>query len=219
MVGLTDLFLRRDIPLLFSSMVTRELKGMRRIPSKQRGGRGWFSSTDVYGKVKLEEAPDGNGSLPRVWHGPSTPSKVRPFKPSSQQTFTGFPLQRSPSLPIALQMATASTMSSWSRASTVTAIGVGAVVTGVVGYALYFDHRRRTDPQFRKALKRESRKQEKAAKQEAEAASSRQRKAIREAVEKVNEEDLPTDPEEVEKFFMDEVAEGEILCQNRKWPL
>jgi len=98
----------------------------------------------------------------------------------------------------------------------VTAIGVGAVVTGVVGYAIYFDHRRRTDPQFRKALKRESRKQEKAAKQEAEAASSRQRKAIREAVEKVNEEDLPTDPEEVEKFFMDEVAEGEILCQNRK---
>jgi hypothetical protein len=131
-------------------------------------------------------------------------------------TFTGFPFQRLLSHPTTLQMATASTMSSWSRASTVTAIGVGAVVTGVVGYVIYFDHRRRTDPQFRKALKRESRKQEKAAKQEAEAASSRQRKAIREAVEKVNQDDLPTDPEEVEKFFMDEVAEGEILCQNRE---
>lgn len=106
--------------------------------------------------------------------------------------------------------------SSWSRASTITAISVGAVVTGVVGYALYFDHRRRTDPDFRKALKRESRKQEKAAKLEAQAESSRQRRAIREAVEKVSQEDLPTDPEEVEKFFMDQVAEGEILCQDCK---
>ncbi len=84
-------------------------------------------------------------------------------------------------------MATASTtMSSWSRASTIAAISVGAVVTGVLGYALYFDHRRRTDPAFRKALKRESRKQEKVAKQEADAATSRQRRAIREAVEKAN---------------------------------
>lgn len=114
-------------------------------------------------------------------------------------------------------MATASTMSSsWIRASTITAISVGAVVTGVLGYAIYFDHRRRTDPEFRKALKRESRKQEKAAKLEAQAESSRQRRAIREAVDKVSQEDLPTDPEEVEKFFMEQVAEGEILCQDCK---
>lgn len=97
-----------------------------------------------------------------------------------------------------------------------TAISVGAVVTGVLGYALYFDHRRRTDPQFRKKLKRDARKQEKAAKIEAAAASSRRRRAIREAVDKVNSEDFPTEPEEVEKYFMDEVAEGEGLCQDRK---
>lgn len=114
-------------------------------------------------------------------------------------------------------MATASTVSSWPRATTMTAIGVGAVVTGFLGYVIYFDHRRRTDPQFRKALKRESRKQERAAKQEAEAANSRQRRAIREAVDKVNEEDLPTDPEEVEKFFMDMVAEGEVLCADSEF--
>ena len=116
-------------------------------------------------------------------------------------------------------MATASTtMSSWSRASTIAAISVGAVVTGAIGYAFYFDHRRRTDPAFRKALKKESRKQEKVAKQEADAANSRQRRAIREAVEKANEEGFPSpaDSEEVETYFMKEVAEGEMLCQDRK---
>lgn len=96
------------------------------------------------------------------------------------------------------------------------AISVGAVITGVLGYAIYFDHRRRTDPAFRKALKRESRKQEKVAKQEADAANTRQRKAIREAVEKANEEGFPSDSEEVESYFMKEVAEGEMLCQDRK---
>ena len=36
-------------------------------------------------------------------------------------------------------------------------------------YAVYFDHKRRTDPQFRKALKRESKRQAKAAKEAREA--------------------------------------------------
>jgi import receptor subunit TOM20 len=117
------------------------------------------------------------------------------------------------------EMATTSTsMSSWGRTSTIAAISVGAVVTGVLGYAIYFDHRRRTDPTFRRALKKESRRQEKVAKQEADAANSRQRRAIREAVEKANEEGFPspTDSEEVENYFMKEVAEGEMLCQDRK---
>ena len=36
-------------------------------------------------------------------------------------------------------------------------------------YAFYFDHKRRTDPEFRKALKRESKKEARAAKEEEEA--------------------------------------------------
>ena len=73
---------------------------------------------------------------------------------------------------------------------------------------------------FRKALKKESRRQEKVAKQEADAANSRQRRAIKEAVEKVSQEGFPspTDSEEVENYFMKEVAEGEMLCQDRKEP-
>ncbi|KAF2396549.1 protein import receptor MAS20 [Trichodelitschia bisporula] len=103
-------------------------------------------------------------------------------------------------------------MASNIKTSTIIAASVGTVAVGIVAYALYFDHRRRNDPEFRKALKRETRKQAKAAKAEAEAASAEQRKAIREAVEKVNAEGFPTDSEDVERFFMEEVAKGEALC-------
>ena len=92
-------------------------------------------------------------------------------------------------------------------------MGAGVVLTGVLAYAVYFDYRRRTDPEFRKMLKRESKKQARAAKEEAEAQGAQQKKAIREAVDKANEDGFPRDPEEVEAYFMQEVARGEGLCQ------
>lgn len=104
-------------------------------------------------------------------------------------------------------------MSSSIRPSTIAAISVGTVVTGFLAYAVYFDHRRRTDPEFRKQLKRESKRTARAAKEEAEVAGKEQKKAIRDAVEKANEEGFPKDPEEVEAYFMQEVAQGEGLCQ------
>jgi hypothetical protein len=84
----------------------------------------------------------------------------------------------------------------------------------VVAYAVYFDHRRRTDPNFRKQLKRESRRQARAAKEEAEAQTIRQREALRTAVEEAKEEGFPTDVEEKEAYFMNEVARGEQLSQD-----
>lgn len=78
-------------------------------------------------------------------------------------------------------------------------------------YAVYFDHKRRTDPEFRKALKRESKKQAKAAKQEAEALGAQQRMAIRASVEEAKAEGFPTDIEEKEQYFMSEVARGEQI--------
>lgn len=99
------------------------------------------------------------------------------------------------------------------KPSTIAAIGVGTVVTGVLAYAVYFDHRRRTDPEFRRALKRDSKKQARAAKEEAEAQGKEQKKAIRDAVARANEEGFPQDPEEVEAYFMQEVARGEGMCQ------
>ncbi|RQM08761.1 hypothetical protein DH86_00002476, partial [Scytalidium sp. 3C] len=71
-------------------------------------------------------------------------------------------------------------------------------------YAVYFDHRRRSDPSFRKQLKKESKRQARAAKEEAEANSSKQRQAIRAAVEEAKEEGFPVDVEEKEAFFMQE---------------
>lgn len=104
-------------------------------------------------------------------------------------------------------------MASSPRTSTIAAITAGTVVTGLVAYAIYFDHRRRTDPNFRKELKRESKRQARAAKEEAEAGAKEQRQAIRDAVARANEEGFPKDPEEVEAYFMQEVAQGEALCQ------
>jgi len=100
------------------------------------------------------------------------------------------------------------------RPSTIAALSIGTIVTGFLAYAVYFDHRRRNDPEFRKQLKRESKRTQKAAKEEAEAMGKQQKQQIREAVEKANEEGFPKDPEEVEAYFMQEVAQGEGMCQS-----
>jgi import receptor subunit TOM20 len=60
-------------------------------------------------------------------------------------------------------------------------------------------------------LKKESKRQARAAKEEAEAHTVRQRQAIRSAVEEAKEEGFPTDVEEKEAYFMQEVARGEGL--------
>lgn len=78
-------------------------------------------------------------------------------------------------------------------------------------YAVYFDHKRRTDPNFRKQLKKESKRQARAAKEEAEAHTVKQREAIRAAVLEAKEDGFPLDVEEKEAYFMQEVGMGESL--------
>ncbi|KAF2855762.1 protein import receptor MAS20 [Plenodomus tracheiphilus IPT5] len=108
-------------------------------------------------------------------------------------------------------------MSSSSNSSlkpgTIAAIVAGTAATGFLAYAVYFDHKRRNDPEFRKQLKRESKRTQRAAKEEAEHQGAEQKKAIRDAVERANEEGFPKDPEEVEAYFMQEVAQGEGMVQ------
>lgn len=53
-----------------------------------------------------------------------------------------------------------------------------------------------------------------AAKEEAEAQGAQQKQAIREAVEEAKEDGFPTDVEEREAYFMNEVGKGESLCQD-----
>jgi len=100
------------------------------------------------------------------------------------------------------------------QTSTIVAATVGTLATGFLAYAVYFDHRRRNDPLFRKQLKKESRKQARAAKEEAEAQTMQKRGAIRAKVAEAKEEGFPDDVEEKEAYFMQEVARGETLSQD-----
>lgn len=97
--------------------------------------------------------------------------------------------------------------------SVIVTASVTATVGGLLAYAVYFDHRRRTDPNFRKELKRESKRQARAAREEAEADKTRQKAAIKEAVKAAQAEGFPQDIESKEAYFMEEVAQGEMLSQ------
>lgn len=79
--------------------------------------------------------------------------------------------------------------------------------------AFYFDYKRRNDPEFRKALKRDKKRHAKTQKAQAEAAHAEQRRLLVAAVRDAQMEGFPTDVEEKEAYFMNEVAQGEGLCQ------
>ena len=106
---------------------------------------------------------------------------------------------------------------------------------GVLAYAIYFDHRRRTDANFRKRLRmwnlrvpqcilftvssgREKKKIDKSAAQEQEASASASGDVplptaeILAAMARVKDDQVPTIPEEREKYFMSQVEKGEQLC-------
>lgn len=82
---------------------------------------------------------------------------------------------------------------------------------GLIAYAVYFDHKRRSDPEFRRNLKRQQKKVARAQEDAAKAAEKGKKDRIREMVAASIEEGLPTDPEEREAFFMQEVGEGERM--------
>jgi mitochondrial import receptor subunit TOM20 len=109
------------------------------------------------------------------------------------------------------------------RPSTVFAITAGTVVTGFLAYAIYFDHRRRTDVEFRKTLKKESRAQAKAEREAKDAEAEKQKTSIREAVERANRDGYPDGELEREQFFMEQIQlaeeyqkDGESRCVSQK---
>ena len=83
-----------------------------------------------------------------------------------------------------------------------------------LAYAVYFDHKRRTDPGFRKALKRESKRQARVAKEEAEIQGKQQQEQIKQVVDDTLEEGFPTDLEEREAYFMQQIAQGEAMSSD-----
>ncbi|KAI8956228.1 hypothetical protein F4801DRAFT_6178 [Xylaria longipes] len=100
--------------------------------------------------------------------------------------------------------------------STIATISAATAVTGLLAYALYFDHQRRADPDFRKNLRREERRQARAEKEEAVAQGKQKRRGIQAAVEAALEEGFPTGTNEKEQYFMEYVQQGEVLASDRK---
>ncbi|KAL4960846.1 TOM complex receptor protein TOM20 [Aspergillus stella-maris] len=98
------------------------------------------------------------------------------------------------------------------KSSTLAVASVGTIITGLLAYVVYFDHKRQTDPEFRKSLKRNNRRLARAVKEEAEAQGAQQREQIKKALQQAKEEGFPTDLEEKESYFMGQVAKGEGLC-------
>lgn len=65
-------------------------------------------------------------------------------------------------------------------------------------------------------MKREAQREARAAKEQEEAEGAQQKEAIKAAVDEAKDEGFPTDVEDKEAFFMNEVGQGEILCQDGK---
>ncbi|KAE8036864.1 hypothetical protein FH972_009497 [Carpinus fangiana] len=106
------------------------------------------------------------------------------------------------------------TPSSGPSVATIVTATVGVITTSALAYAIYFDHKRRNDPDFRKSLKREGRRQAKAAKIEQEQQGKEERQRLRDLVDEAFEEGVPDTAEEKEQVFMLEVGEGEKLCND-----
>jgi import receptor subunit TOM20 len=119
---------------------------------------------------------------------------------------------------------------------------LAAAGIGVVTYAIYFDYKRRTDANFRKRLRmlnlcilhyvlftassgREKKKLDKSAAEEAETSAAAGDAAlpaeeILATMARVKDDQVPTTPEEREKYFMTQVEKGEQLCaRGRSTPL
>ncbi|KAJ1309036.1 hypothetical protein OPQ81_004717 [Rhizoctonia solani] len=97
---------------------------------------------------------------------------------------------------------------------TVVAVSAASAAIAITGYLIYFDYKRRNDPQFRKKLRKEKKKAAKNAKEGEGAtpvAPGRSQEELKEMLDKIKAEPLPTLPAEREKYFMDHVGMGEQM--------
>lgn len=88
--------------------------------------------------------------------------------------------------------------------STALSVSATALAAAAVGYALYFDYKRRNDPAFRKKLRKQSKQSVKAAKKEIRAAAQQENMMIEKAVKDVAEPGvLPTGVQEKEALYVE----------------
>jgi hypothetical protein len=114
-------------------------------------------------------------------------------------------------------------------AGTLVALGAGTYLPLTPtnsGYAIYFDYKRRTDPEFRKQLRnfsRESppsltlflgrgrRQAEKQREQEKKSQLEASKKDYRQAWQELKNQQYPTRPDEMEQFFLSQISQAETL--------
>ncbi|KAK3810422.1 MAG: MAS20 protein import receptor-domain-containing protein [Linnemannia elongata] len=97
------------------------------------------------------------------------------------------------------------------KTSTIVAATVGTLAVATVGYAIYFDQKRRNDPEFRRKLKKEKKRAMKQQKEEEKKKTTKTAQSAEEALASIKEDDFPTSMEEREKFCMDQLSTGEAL--------
>ncbi|KAL7627654.1 mitochondrial import receptor subunit tom20 [Parahypoxylon ruwenzoriense] len=100
------------------------------------------------------------------------------------------------------------------QSSTILSLTAATAATGLLAYAVYFDYQRRADPNFRRNLRREERRQARAEKEEAVAQNKQKRKDVQQLVDRATEEGYPSGVNEREQFFMDQVQQGEMLASD-----
>ncbi|KAG0366480.1 hypothetical protein BGZ54_005286 [Gamsiella multidivaricata] len=97
------------------------------------------------------------------------------------------------------------------KTSTIVAATVGTLAVATIGYAIYFDQKRRNDPEFRRKLKKEKKRALKHQKEEEKKKVTRTAQTVEEALSGIKEEEFPTSMEEREKFCMEQLSSGEAL--------
>ncbi|GAA99074.1 uncharacterized protein L969DRAFT_94256 [Mixia osmundae IAM 14324] len=94
------------------------------------------------------------------------------------------------------------------------AYGAVAALVATTGYCVYFDHKRRNDPVFRKRLDIAERRVEKAKRLDAQRAKDTNRAALRRAVSLIDMDELKANmlsEESMERFFLDQLTLAETL--------
>ncbi|KAI8991852.1 hypothetical protein BDF20DRAFT_846824 [Mycotypha africana] len=95
---------------------------------------------------------------------------------------------------------------------TVAMVTAGVAVTAGLAYMLYFDYKRRNDPTLKKKLRKEKKKVKQEMKKAQEKAKTNALEIIENVLKAAEKETFPSSPESKEKYFMEQVAAGEALC-------
>ncbi|KAJ1968549.1 mitochondrial import receptor subunit tom20 [Dispira parvispora] len=95
------------------------------------------------------------------------------------------------------------------NSTAITLAALGTLGVAGLGYALYFDYKRRNDPTFRKKLHREKKKAMKQQEEKEKLVQSQLVVSVERALDKALVEPFPTSREDKERMFMEHVAQGE----------